>query len=202
MFLKYLFYQVVGWVMDMEPLSAQDDFYLFDLPINPLNIPSFMICKRSYKMTPQEFINHGFKSLGRDHRCSHKHYKFFGKYFFKKLNDEEYRKYQKTNVVVVEDVRNDREMIEYALKLKQLEGKNQETCSMFSAVFPNLNEDEIGAMAVGHHSFQDGISSLQTYYAMSDNIKADKAYYPFMERPVPKWYHWVLFYCLIPASWF
>lgn len=73
---------------------------------------------------------------------------------------------------------------------------------MFSAVFPNLNEDEIGAMALGHHSFQDGISSLQTYYAMSDNFKADPGYYPFMERPVPKWYHWVLFYCLIPASWY
>ena len=46
-FIKWLTYQLIGIIYDMEPLSANDDFWLYDSPINPTNVPSFIVFDKS-----------------------------------------------------------------------------------------------------------------------------------------------------------
>lgn len=45
-FVKYLFYRVVALVYGYESLYFSDDFYLYDLPVNPINIPGYLVFKK------------------------------------------------------------------------------------------------------------------------------------------------------------
>ena len=45
--LKGFFYRVIGCIYGIEPLSAADDFYMFDHLINPINVPSFVVFPKS-----------------------------------------------------------------------------------------------------------------------------------------------------------
>lgn len=56
--------------------------------------------------------------------------KFFGKYFFKPLNDEEYQHWCKNNLGVREDIKTEKEAIDFGLKLKALPGKNPNECTV------------------------------------------------------------------------
>ena len=42
-FTKVAFDNVIGLIYNMKPLTIMDDVYTFDLPANPINIPSFII---------------------------------------------------------------------------------------------------------------------------------------------------------------
>ena len=74
-------YQIIGFILGIEPLSAHDDFWLYDTPINPVNEPSFMIFEKT-DVKPEEFMKNVIKKIGRGHRCSVKLKKVLGKYFF------------------------------------------------------------------------------------------------------------------------
>lgn len=54
-FVKYMMYRLIGVVFNCEPTTAMDDFWLYDFPINPINIPSAMIINKP-KMEPEEMI--------------------------------------------------------------------------------------------------------------------------------------------------
>jgi hypothetical protein len=62
---------------------------LYDSPINPVNVPSFIVFDK-LSIDPQQFLDSVVRKLGRGHRCTVKLTKIFGKYFFEKLSDEEY----------------------------------------------------------------------------------------------------------------
>jgi len=85
--------------------------------------------------------------LGMGHRCAIKFVKLLGKHYFKELSRDEYLKWRKTNTRVISDVRTDQEMMNFALKIKAIEGKDMNTCSVHFYYFPNLNEDEAALMA-------------------------------------------------------
>ena len=103
--LKNLLYKVIGYLYDLEPLGAADDFYMYDQNINPLYIPSFLVTERT-KQKPEKVLSNIIASLGRNHRCSIKLVKVFGKYFFKKLNDKEFEDWKKTHTGVRYDITN------------------------------------------------------------------------------------------------
>lgn len=46
-FVKWLIYQLIGIVCGMEPLSANDDFWLWDAPVNQASVPSFIVFDKS-----------------------------------------------------------------------------------------------------------------------------------------------------------
>ena len=106
LFLKNVFYQIVGLLWGMEPTLATDDFFLYDYPINPMNVPTFMITER-FEGNPDEFKEFGKMKLGRGHRCFVKLQKYFGKYFFVPLTDEEYEESLIENGAVLYDVKTD-----------------------------------------------------------------------------------------------
>lgn len=80
---------MIGVIYGVEPLSANDDFWLYDSPINPANVPSFIVFDKT-DMDPEEFIKMITKRIGRGHRCTVKLTKIFGKYYFENLTEEEY----------------------------------------------------------------------------------------------------------------
>lgn len=41
-YFKYIFYQIVGKILGLEPTTMMDDFWLYDYPINPIAIPSII----------------------------------------------------------------------------------------------------------------------------------------------------------------
>ena len=143
----------------MELMTPQDEFWLYVYPINPINIPSVMVFKRT-KMDNTKFYSKILDGLGRKDRCSIKQVKMFSKYFFKRLTEVEYQDWKKTHTGIREDIRTDKELIEFALKLKSLEGKDRTTCSVHVYYIPNFNEDESAILSVGHHSYNDGISQF------------------------------------------
>ena len=88
-FLKFLFYKAIGIFYGLEMMTANDEFWLFDYPINPINVPSYLVFKRT-KISPEQFMENLYRRLGRGNRCSVRHKKIFGKYYLELLNDQEY----------------------------------------------------------------------------------------------------------------
>jgi hypothetical protein len=58
-FLKYLFFRVLGLMLGLEYMSAFDEFWLLDWPANPINVPSFLIFKRP-KISHQKVLDFVF----------------------------------------------------------------------------------------------------------------------------------------------
>ena len=155
--------------MGLEPLSAHDDFWLYDSQINPVNEPAFMVFEK-LDVKPELFMENVIKKIGRGHRCSVKLVKIFGKYFFEKLTDEEYLKWKRTHTGVKYDIKTDAEMIAFCKELKKLDGKAKGENTIYSYYFPSINNGtESALMAMGHHSRQDGQSIFQSFYQFSDN---------------------------------
>ena len=99
--------------------------------------------------------------LAKEHRCGVKLVKFWGKYFFQKLDDKEFDYYKKNNLGIKADIKTEKEAIEFALKMKTLSGKDSTKSTIRGYYFPSLNNDkEAAIMCLGHHSHQDGISQF------------------------------------------
>ena len=79
--IKSYVYKLYARLNGLEALSAIDDFWLYDAPINPINVPSFIVFDKPDVPT-DTFINRMNERLGREHRCAVKLVKFWGKYFF------------------------------------------------------------------------------------------------------------------------
>tara|TARA_B110001450_G_scaffold203972_1_gene193572 strand:- start:109 stop:558 length:450 start_codon:yes stop_codon:yes gene_type:complete len=50
---KMAFYQIVGLVYGIVPTTSLDDFWLYDYPINPINVPACIIFNKPKDRTPQ-----------------------------------------------------------------------------------------------------------------------------------------------------
>ena len=87
--IKYFIYYFIGMVYGLQPLTGMEDFWLYDLPINPMNIPSILVFKKSH-IDPNAMLDHMLKCIKHDTHCDLKFVKKSGKYFFKKLTDKEY----------------------------------------------------------------------------------------------------------------
>ena len=127
--LKNLLYKVIGYIYNLEPLGAADDFYMYDQNINPLYIPSFLVTDRT-NQKPETVVENVLAQIGRNHRCSVKLVKVFGKYYFKKLSDKEYEDWKKTHTGVRYDITNSQQAIDFALKQKQMNCVNSKTSSV------------------------------------------------------------------------
>jgi hypothetical protein len=46
---------MIGLVLGLEPLSGSDEFWLYDWPISPIQVPSFVIVERP-KMSPEAIL--------------------------------------------------------------------------------------------------------------------------------------------------
>lgn len=155
--IKQFAYKFYGHIYGLEALGAIDDFWLYDSEINPVNVPSFIVFDKP-DVKPEEFIQRFQKNL-RGHRCGVKLVKFWGKYFFEKLNDEEWEYAKKNNMGIKADITTEKEAIDFALKLKSLSVKDSTKSTVRGYYFPNLNNGkEAAIMCLGHHSHQDGIS--------------------------------------------
>lgn len=123
-----------------------------DSSINPINVPSVLVFPKC-DANPEEVFKTLLSRLGRGDRCSIKLTKIFGKYFFEKLNDEEYKHWVKTHTGVKYDIIDDKGIIEFGLECKALDGKDPKTCSVRSYYFPSINNDtESAIMVIGHHT--------------------------------------------------
>jgi hypothetical protein len=157
--IKDALHHLVGWFLDVEPLTANDELWLYDFPINPVNVPSFLVIKKT-NTDPEVMFQKMFKAIGREHRCGVKMVKIFGKYYFKKLNDEEYAKYIKVYCGIKPEITSEKEAIEFALKMKSLEGKSFDMCTCRAFYLPNFSPTESAYLVLGHHTHQDGISQF------------------------------------------
>ena len=56
-FVKYIFYHIVGKVFGLIPTTALDDFWLYDYPINPINVPAVLIFNKPKEKTPEQMMD-------------------------------------------------------------------------------------------------------------------------------------------------
>jgi len=45
--MKDILHIFIGYVLDLDPLTSNDELWLYDFPINPINIPSFLVIKKT-----------------------------------------------------------------------------------------------------------------------------------------------------------
>jgi len=195
--IKDAIHHLIGWFLDVEPLTANDELWLYDFPINPVNVPSFLVIKKT-NTDPEVMFQKMFKAIGRDHRCGVKMVKIFGKYYFKRLNDEEYAKYIKVYCGIKPEITSEKEAIEFALKMKSLEGKSFDMCTCRAFYLPNFSETESAYLVLGHHTHQDGISQFQSFFAFSD--EPQKVEYPFFKRKAVSLLEWAVMILTLPLS--
>jgi hypothetical protein len=50
---KYIFYVIVGKIYGMVPLTAMDDFWVYDYPINPINVPACLVFGKPKDKSPE-----------------------------------------------------------------------------------------------------------------------------------------------------
>jgi hypothetical protein len=62
------------------------------------------------------------------------------------------------NFGVVGDIKNDKQLIEFGLKIKSLEAKLEGVNAVHCYYIPELNENEAAIMVCGPHFLQDGTS--------------------------------------------
>lgn len=121
---KQLFYVVVAWMYELEPLQPQDEIHLYDLPVNPINIPGYMVLKKEKdKVYDWDKLYDTLKNRYHwDPECRNfmKVEKKFGKYFLKKQTHEEWEASVKRQTGIVDDITSEEEAIEFALKLKTI----------------------------------------------------------------------------------
>lgn len=101
--MKWAFYHVIGLIYGVEPLTSGDEYWLYDMPANSNNVPSFIIFPKP-EGDSQQFLNTVVGRIGRGHRCSIKLTKILGKHFFERLTDEEYETWKRTNTAVMPDI--------------------------------------------------------------------------------------------------
>jgi hypothetical protein len=78
--------------------------------------------------------------------------KILGKYYFKKFDDEEYKRNVKANIEIVYDCKTPEQAMEYAIRLKSIPGKSFTDGTVHFAYFPTYSETEGAFMAMGHHT--------------------------------------------------
>jgi hypothetical protein len=181
---KMAFYNVVGLAYDMTPSTAHDDFWLYDYPINPINIPSAMIFNKPNEKTPEEMMDHIVKNLSLKSRTRVKCVVKFGKYFFKEIPEgtPEYQQWRKENMVILWDVKTDQELLDFFCKIKKLDLKGGSgACQVYYV--PDLNKTEAAIISIGHHVCHDGVTQMQAFHEISD--EEGRGPFPFMKRPVP-----------------
>ena len=53
--IKWCFYKAIGIVLGLDMLTACDEIMLYDYPINPFNIPVFLVIDKSSE-PPEEML--------------------------------------------------------------------------------------------------------------------------------------------------
>lgn len=54
--IKWVIYQIIGFIFGMQPLSPLDDFWLYDFPINRLNVPTTCIFNKPKDKSPEQML--------------------------------------------------------------------------------------------------------------------------------------------------
>ena len=72
--------------------TTGDEIYLFDIPVNPINIPGILTMKKppaDEPFDPSAILNTMLNRLNPNHRSFVRIEKMFGKYFYKVLRGAE-----------------------------------------------------------------------------------------------------------------
>lgn len=106
---KYIFYQIVGLVLGLEPTTPMDDFWLYDYPINPIVIPSIITFKKPGpdQGTVEQQWARILSRVEEGHRTRVHLVKRFGKYFVKTTPKEDAQKFYKEHCGILYDVKTD-----------------------------------------------------------------------------------------------
>ena len=64
----------------------------------------------------------------------------------------------RTNCAVIEDIQNEKDAIDFCLKLKACVTKTIGECPVHYYYFPNYSKDEVAIAFAGHHCIMDGIT--------------------------------------------
>ena len=203
-FMKWVFYNMIAIVYSLNFMSACDDLFLYDFPINPFNIPVFTIVDK-IKEDPEITLKRALKITGEGgfkKRTGIKHRKICGKYFFELLAKDDLKTYIKTRTGIVDNITCEQDAIDFALQLKSVDGKSTENCTVDAYFFPNYSKTESAFLINGHHSYQDGLAGMCATFAVSDNYQSGKYEFPFMKRKEMTALQWLLAYLSTPVAWY
>lgn len=87
--LRYVLYRLFCVVKGYEPLTLLDQFWLYDLPVNPMNVPSIMVIERpkAEQGTAEQILEATLKRIDDSPygaRCRYKMISAFGNWFLKR----------------------------------------------------------------------------------------------------------------------
>lgn len=145
--IKYMFYKVVAIAYGYNMLTANDELYLTDYPVNPINIVGVIRYKKE-KGKPIDWKKMGEKYLDVTlnppaQRMFEIVVKKWGKYFLRRATPEEWKNhYCKTNFGIIDDITSKEELHEFGVKIKLVVTHNPGDMPFHAFLCPNFSEDE------------------------------------------------------------
>jgi len=113
---------------------------------------------RPVDQKPEDVLHTIVKRIGDANRVKLKMVKRYHRYFFKVLNDDEKKKWMKSNCGVIDDIKTDQDALDFAIKLRAIQTKHDGDMPIHVYYAPYLNENEAAFIIMGPHIIQDGIT--------------------------------------------
>ena len=160
---KSIVYQIIGMIYGMTPTSALDDFWMYDYPINQINVPGCCVFNKPTDRTPEQMLKQIIRNVNVKSRTRGRMVKKFGKFFIKEIPEgtKEYERWAKECTAILWDVKTDQDVLDLFCKLKKVTTKGEESAGGNKFFYiPELNKTEAAIVTVGHHCNHDGISQF------------------------------------------
>ena len=160
---KSIIYRIIGMIYGMTPTSALDDFWMYDYPVNRINVPGCIIFNKPKDRTPEQMLKHLIKNVNVHTRTRGRMVKKFGKFFIEAIPEgsKEYENWIKECTAILWDVKTDQDVLDLFCKLKKVALKDKESAGAIKFFYiPDLNKTESAFLTVGHHCNHDGISQF------------------------------------------
>ena len=183
---KDVFYRVVALVHGYEIMEAHDELYLYDLPVNRINVTGGVVFqkKKGEKFDAMKvskiFLDRFLRPPMR--RNIDIIVKKWGKYFLRRPTPEEWRDtYSKTNFAIIDDIKTEQEAVDFCLKMKATVTHQDGDMPLRFYLCPNFSETEFAILACTPHCLIDGTTFLQFINLASDELEGRDVYFPFLK---------------------
>ena len=117
---KYVVYCILAKIHGYSILTSMDEFYLYDMPANPINQASLFTMTRHINQKPEEVLETIINRIGDQNRVKLKIIKRYHRYFYQVLNGEEKKKWMRSNCGVIDDIKTDQEALDFAIKVRAI----------------------------------------------------------------------------------
>jgi len=150
-------------VWDCEALKAYDSVFMLDDKKNIMNIIGSLIFEEFEFESMSKYLVAKVETV---HKCRHKLAKYFGVYWYQRMEDKEWNEKKKSICVLVENVHTDEELCEYMCKQNGIREVPDNVQYRFLLI-PKFKDGKGVVMLKSHHCMSDGLGFSTLFLCLS-----------------------------------